>query len=174
MESKLIPLEFLYLKFNQLLIEPVWNRNFQLSSIFIFYILPTFNRTSMESKPTNNRLYFLHGNLLIEPVWNRNAFSTICTLSSKRAFNRTSMESKQSFRPFELFSLETFNRTSMESKHTQRLVNNAVENSFNRTSIESKPLRHVRNPQGCFRLLIEPVWNRNIACNNGCFTAFNF
>ena len=55
-----------------LLIEPVWNRN--VSSAFtVSKRVSTFNRTSMESKHAFDKWQRLRCNiLLIEPVWNRN------------------------------------------------------------------------------------------------------
>ena len=78
---------------NQLLIEPVWNRN----------------------KGETSKQQCKQG-LLIEPVWNRNSIKYRKKLERERAFNRTSMESKRvvSYDPETPY--ETFNRTSMESK----------------------------------------------------------
>ena len=59
----------------------------------------------------------------------------------------------------------TFNRTSLESKRmtmTQEIALIAPCATFNRTSLESK-LDVFLSEQPCteYRLLIEPVWNRN-------------
>ena len=53
-----------------------------------------------------------------------------------------------------------FNRTSMESKRRDESGHPNPTNTFNRTSMESKLRCSVRFT-GC-RLLIEPVWNRNL------------
>ncbi len=70
MESKLSFLTVSNASLN-LLIEPVWNRN------FLWILYPA-----------------AFGDLLIEPVWNRNIPTSITKLG-EAAFNRTSMESKQ-------------------------------------------------------------------------------
>ena len=84
-----------------LLIEPVWNRN-----------LDTVSESTTETK------------LLIEPVWNRNEILGWNRITERLAFNRTSMESKQSSESCGLNVTSTFNRTSMESKHALDGVSN--------------------------------------------------
>ena len=150
-----------------LLIEPVWNQNCKDAAV-AFVLAPPFNRTSLESKlislnsvasipgmrtfnrtsleskliPFPEQLSFC--SLLIEPVWNQNGCSAD-HFAEGYAFNQTSLESKPSIpRSFPYTSL-TFNRTSLESKQicqSHNLRSNAI------------------------RLLIEPVWNRNIY--SGC------
>ena len=72
MESKLSGLSSYRVARDRLLIEPVWNRNFDFARGPRLK-LRAFNRTSMESKlhekPRETRLA---ATLLIEPVWNRN------------------------------------------------------------------------------------------------------
>ena len=58
--------------FDQLLIEPVWNRNLTEKLAWLFV-----------------------SSLLIEPVWNRNTGVHLIQPSRPAAFNRTSLESKQ-------------------------------------------------------------------------------
>ena len=60
-----------------LLIEPVWNRNYQMMPTSDICDLP-FNRTSMESKPEKviERCREI-AKLLIEPVWNRNPYDDL-------------------------------------------------------------------------------------------------
>ena len=98
--------------------------------------------------------------LLIEPVWNRNRNGRKTCDEYLEAFNRTSMESKHTLRPNKTDTCFTFNRTSMESKHELPYQFVGVW-AFNRTSMESKLPRPSILGQ-CPRLLIEPVWNRNV------------
>ena len=80
-------------------------------------------------------------------------------------FNRTSMESK----PIKAYDIpirfSAFNRTSMESKHVVTDLVSFGMTAFNRTSMESKRYRRTPDRVHRSRLLIEPVWNRNIAYN---------
>ena len=123
-----------------LLIEPVWNRNRHYCMTSCCSI--SFNRTSMESKPTPKQT----------------SIESPCL-----TFNRTSMESKPAQRHLRKALWCPFNRTSMESKqfrdavgfpcrqilliepvwnrNSEESVQNACPlQSFNRTSMESKPL----------------------------------
>ena len=92
MESKLVGL-LAEDNAEELLIEPVWNRN-------------KYNKTHYIS------LFYL----LIEPVWNRNMAMVGGRVLSARTFNRTSMESKRTVKFGALIQSRSFNRTSMESK----------------------------------------------------------
>ena len=78
------------------------------------------------------------------------------------SFNRTSMESKRVF-SFVGGGEMTFNRTSMESKLPYPILESVFESPFNRTSMESKPIMTVFEATKERHLLIEPVWNRNMA-----------
>ena len=71
MESKRINLAVIRVCANYLLIEPVWNRNSFWYWLFWEAVSP-FNRTSMESKQTDEAVRSRSSRLLIEPVWNRN------------------------------------------------------------------------------------------------------
>ena len=97
----------------------------------------------MESKlETNDRYAYYKRILLIEPVWNRN--NVTCTIQN---------------------TLEkTFNRTSMESKRAAASAITPMTFAFNRTSMESKPPHVSFLNRSNHRLLIEPVWNRNMDC----------
>ena len=102
-----------------LLIEPVWNRNFEgVGCVCVDF--RSFNRTSMESK------------LLMVSFSYKFRFT----------FNRTSMESKQAS-AYDDYAYDNypFNRTSMESKLFWSVVGASPLMAFNRTSMESKPLR---------------------------------
>ena len=70
MESKRIWIAWHHRK-NDLLIEPVWNRNNSLNRARNDKQGP-FNRTSMESKLSSAYFVISGFRLLIEPVWNRN------------------------------------------------------------------------------------------------------
>ena len=115
MESKLPTIEEVLAEIDELLIEPVWNRNVakkrRNTKDHALLIEPvwnrnpdapdngsrcrsSFNRTSMESKhapEVEGRTFIL---LLIEPVWNRNKNTGYLAGRGSRTFNRTSMESK--------------------------------------------------------------------------------
>ena len=80
--------------FRELLIEPVWNRNFG----------------------SHIRMQRVRTKLLIEPVWNRNPYPCPPPTTRVGAFNRTSMESKLYWESFPSVGRFSFNRTSMESK----------------------------------------------------------
>ena len=54
--------------------------------------------------------------LLIEPVWNRNVNAYSIRFRVRRAFNRTSLESKPFLRRPAVQNQKSFNRTSLESK----------------------------------------------------------
>ena len=128
----------IWIKSSSLLIEPVWNRNFEDFNTSCRGVREPFNRTSLESKHRNRRCLRTRHPLLIEPVWNRNFYLAWKTWKEANAFNRTSLESK---------------RDTLNATHIQGL-------SFNRTSLESK-LAISPPPQTDDTLLIEPVWNRN-------------
>ena len=77
-----------------LLIEPVWNRNYnsQLCGgllVLSLLIEPVWNRNLFLLSQT-----YIARSLLIEPVWNRNLSLHRPKHRVSRAFNRTSMESK--------------------------------------------------------------------------------
>ena len=169
---------------NVLLIEPVWNRNREAMKMSKDRRTP-FNRTSMESKHTPMAAYVSFQGLLIEPVWNRNiknlAMATLAhllliepvwnrnrvrltgsaatqTLLIEPVWNRNPVETEP-----HILQLEPFNRTSMESKRIYRTCDSCdALLTFNRTSMESKHLLPQRLSPVGFRLLIEPVWNRNM------------
>ena len=125
------------------------------------YLRITFNRTSMESKLTLPEATGGTGELLIEPVWNRNVSHEIADLVGV-TFNRTSMESKHmsSMRSSSDRGFGAFNRTSMESKLGTGYAAMRGFQTFNRTSMESKLISFLSRLSR-FSLLIEPVWNRN-------------
>ena len=76
-----------------LLIEPVWNRNFKVKmftgAFSRLLIEPVWNRNSIVFRLSTRR-----DSLLIEPVWNRNPTGIHWSVSPV-TFNRTSMESKR-------------------------------------------------------------------------------
>ena len=71
------------------------------------------------------------------------------------------MESKQTAEVTADVQITAFNRTSMESKPKAFILENRPLPTFNRTSMESKHLFPNQDTTG-HRLLIEPVWNRNV------------
>ena len=121
-----------------LLIAPVWNWN-ALKAAIVLWNSRTFNRTSLELKPS---------------------------LSSRRfqmpTFNRTSLELKRKSSWARRCVSLAFNRTSLELKLI-RLDNTNRRRviTFNRTSLELKLYRAVSNFAGTLELLIAPVWNWN-------------
>jgi len=95
-------------KYDELLIEPVWNRN-------------------------ERRKYAITAEniLLIEPVWNRNCRRMDrCYEWRPAPFNRTSLESKLSPMMVLQIKRQPFNRTSLESKQTQRSDTSAESHRF--------------------------------------------
>ena len=75
------------------------------------------------------------------------------------AFNRTSMELKQTLHRRGRMPNLTFNRTSMELKHRTFAVRHRRHQAFNRTSMELKRVQGYQYPLQYPFLLIEPVWN---------------
>ena len=75
-----------------LLIEPVWNWNTEICQRH-GSLLPPFNRTSLELKPSHQDLLaVLAYVLLIEPVWNWNTVMCLCLC---RILHRTNLGWKQ-------------------------------------------------------------------------------
>ena len=93
----------------------------------------------MESKRESVITQLDESLLLIEPVWNRNVVACHPEKISRRAFNRTSMESKLA-------------KPSPNKDHSHRLL---IEPVWNRNAVVGTTKTAIHH------LLIELVWNRN-------------
>ena len=148
------------MKSGRLLIEPVWNWN-MIRQLWITWI-STFNRTSLELKPSSSVSKSSRVSLLIEPVWNWNLSFAIFFPFLTFTFNRTSLELKhQIYKEFRCV-VYSFNRTSLELKRLKWWgARWSTKAPFNRTSLELK-LNLFKKSSTFPSLLIEPVWNWNI------------
>ena len=182
--------------FPVLLIEPLWNWNIA-ATVYFSAPVASFNRTTMELKPTPARLHRLassafnrttmelkhmrcpqntaSGNLLIEPLWNWNYWYGPRAPPSAAPFNRTTMELKRMLARSVISSPQPFNRTTMELKlHILPALHQIppwllIEPLWNWNSGEAE-----REGVG-EALLIEPLWNWNscAAIFQASHTAFN-